>query len=619
MKLQPDKKNDMRGRDSPEVLDPPGARFDTATGDCSFCVWAPLKDKIELILAADPEIIVPMTKNERGYWRATAKVKPGARYFYRIDGVLDRPDPASFFQPEGVHAPSEVVADAKAGIPSTVRRPEEMIISEIHVGTFTPEGTFDAAIKSLGRLAEAGINTVEIMPVAQFPGKRNWGYDGAYPFAVQNSYGGPRGMLLFVDECHRRGLSVILDVVYNHLGPEGSYLGDFAPYFTDKCRTPWGNAINFDGEHSAGARNFFISNALYWFERFGVDALRLDAIHGIFDDSPTHILSELAQKASEFSAGAGRKFYLIAESDLNDSVAVRPIIEGGYGIDAQWSDDYHHALHALLTGEKDGYYADFGSVEDFIKAYRKGVVYDGCRSVYRQKKHGNSYDGVPASRFVVCAQNHDQTGNRMSGERLSSIVDFESLKLATACVMLSPFVPLFFMGDEYAEESPFLYFVDHGDAELLEAVRKGRQSEFAAFAWKALPPDPSAPATFESSRLRPKTADSARGRAMSGYFRELADLRKTRPELKSDFSTLAGIAADGRLVTVRRKNGRGETAIFFNFSANPSIFDKINPAMLVKIIDSSDDKWLGPGAPEPTGNGLKINARSAAVYEIKND
>jgi maltooligosyltrehalose trehalohydrolase len=610
------KKNDTSVNDIPDL---PGARFDAASGDCAFCVWAPLKEKIELVLAGDPETIAPMTRNERGYWRTTSKVKPGARYFYRIDEVLDRPDPASFFQPDGVHAPSEVIAAISPGLPPTGRRPEDMIISEIHVGTFTAEGTFRAAVESLGRLTDAGINTVEIMPVAQFPGRRNWGYDGAYPFAVQNSYGGPQGLSFFVDGCHRRGVSVILDVVYNHLGPEGNYIGDFGPYFTDKYRTPWGNAINFDGEHSKGARNFFISNALYWFERFGVDALRLDAIHGIFDAGPAHILAELAQKIDELSAASGRKFYLIAESDLNDSAVVRPASEGGYGIDAQWSDDYHHALHTLLTGEKDGYYADFGSVEDFVKAYGKGVVFDGCHSVYRRKKHGNSYDGVPASRFVVCAQNHDQIGNRMLGERLSNLVDFESLKLAAACVMLSPFVPLFFMGDEYAEDAPFLYFVDHGDVKLLEAVKKGRESEFAAFAWKTAPPDPSALSTFEISRLRPETADSPRGRAMGAYFRALADIRKTRPELKSDFSTLACAASTGRLVTVRRKNAAGETMIFFNFSENPSIFDRINPSRLVKIIDSSDEKWIGPGEPERAENGVSINPRSAAVYEIKND
>lgn len=604
---------------------PIGARRDPATGLWNFRVWAPLKKKIELslLLPDKRRRIIPMRKDAMGYWSASIAVKSGTRYMYRIDDKIERPDPASFFQPEGVHSPSETF-DAgapdrmKSSAQKNVRRETgDMIISEIHIGAFTREGTFEAAAKRLKKLKDSGINTVEIMPVSQFPGKRNWGYDGAYPFAVQNSYGGPAGLKFFVEECHKRGISVILDVVYNHLGPEGNYLGEFAPYFTDKYHTPWGRAVNFDDKYSRGVRDYFIANAVYWFENFNVDALRLDAIHGIFDEGPVHILDELSRETARLGRRLGRKFRLIAESDLNDSRVVRSRKEGGYAIDAQWSDDYHHAIHTLLTQERSGYYADFGKVSDFVKAYLKGVVYDGRYSRRRRKIHGNSYDGVPAKRFVVCAQNHDQVGNRMFAERLAAITDFESLKLACACVMLSPFIPLFFMGDEYGEDAPFGYFIDHGDPALVEAVRKGRAAEFASFGWKTAPSDPAAPETFEKSRTHPESKNAPRNRAMSAYFLKLAKLRTKLPELSVNFDTVANVSSDDGLVIVRRKKGRRESVIFFNFSKNPSVFDKIKPSRLIKILDSSDDKWLGPGILSAAqGEIITINPRSVAVYEL---
>ena len=338
-----------------------------------------------------------------------------------------------------------------------------------------PEGTFDGAIAQLDRLCDLGVTAVELMPVSQFSGARNWGYDGVYPFAVQASYGGALGLKRFVDECHARGLAVVLDVVYNHVGPEGNYLRDFGPYFTDQYRTPWGDALNFDGPGSDQVRDFFLANALMWQTDFHIDALRLDAVHAIKDTSAYPFLAELADVCREHAAKLGRKFYLIAESDQNDARLVRSSEKGGHGLDAVWSDDYHHAVHCLLTGEREGYYQDFGELEHLALAYSDGFTYAGQHSPFRDRRHGNSAIDLEPWRFVVCCQNHDQIGNRARGERLPSLCDWESVKLAAGLVLLSPHVPLLFMGEEYGETAPFLYFVSHQDPALVEAVRQGRR------------------------------------------------------------------------------------------------------------------------------------------------
>src|SRR5574341_367200 len=466
-------------------------------GNCEFVVWAPFLEKVELKMVSPvgakraSHIFIPMEKNKLGYWKAVIhEVLPGTLYSYRLEDEKERTDPASYSQPAGVHEPSQVV-DHKAfnwedecweGIGIS-----QMIIYELHVGTFTQEGTFEAIIPRLNEIRDVGINAIEIMPVAQFPGERNWGYDGVYLFAVQNSYGGPEGLKRLVSECHKKAIEVILDVVYNHFGPEGSYLWDYGPYFTEKYEIPWGKAINFDGVYSDEVRNFFIENAIYWFKNYHIDALRLDAIHSIIDMSAKPFLQELAERVEEFSKQEKRKFYLTAESALNDARVIKPKESGGYGIDAQWCDDFHHSLHTLLTGEDQGYYIDFGRVEQLVKSLREGFVYTGGYSQYRKRRHGNSSKDIPGEQFVVCSQNHDQIGNRMLGERLSNIIPFEGLKLAAGVVLLSPFVPLLFMGEEYGEEAPFLYFVSHSDPDLIEAVRKGRKQEFTAFNWKGNP------------------------------------------------------------------------------------------------------------------------------------
>lgn len=427
-------------------------------GRCRFCVWAPLADRVAVHVVAPREWLAPLARDARGYHCGVVTgVEPGSRYFYVLDGEKERPDPASRYQPEGVHGPSQVV-DTRA-FPWSDRgwcapALQELVLYELHVGTYTPAGTFEAIIPHLDGLRELGINAVELMPVAQFPGNRNWGYDGVYPFAVQNSYGGPAGLQRLVDACHRRGLAVILDVVYNHLGPEGNYLGDFAPYFTDRYRTPWGAALNFDGPHSDEVRRFFIANALYWLTEFHIDGLRLDAVHAIIDVSAFPFLEELAAVVHRYADRSGRRVYVIAESDLNDPRLIRPRLLGGYGLDAQWIDDFHHALHTLLTGERHGYYQDFGTVHHLAQAFRKGYVYTGQYSSYRRRRHGKAPRLCAAHRFVVFAQNHDQVGNRAQGERLSALTDFAGLKLAACAVLLSPFVPRCLWGRSTARRHP---------------------------------------------------------------------------------------------------------------------------------------------------------------------
>jgi maltooligosyltrehalose trehalohydrolase len=402
----------------------------------------------------------------------------------------------------------------------------DYIIYELHVGTFTVAGTFDAATRELPRLRALGVTAVEIMPVAQFPGGRNWGYDGVYLYAVQNTYGGSEALKRFVNAAHADGIAVVLDVVYNHVGPEGNYLDTFGPYFTDTYRTPWGRAVNYDGAGSDEVRRLVIDNALYWVTEYHVDALRLDAVHGIFDFGALHVLQELTHAVHEQAARLGRTVVVIGESDLNDPKLIRSPEQGGYGLDAQWSDDFHHAVHAALTGERSGYYADFAGPDMIADALREPFVYAGRYAPSRNRRHGAPSTGIPRERFVVAIQNHDQVGNRAAGERLSALVSAEQLKLAAALLILSPYIPLLFMGEEYGETNPFLYFISHGDAQLAEAVRSGRREEFAAFGWADAVPDPQAEATFTNSRLDRAKLDEPRHQGILELYRDLIALRK---------------------------------------------------------------------------------------------
>jgi maltooligosyltrehalose trehalohydrolase len=466
-----------------------------------------------------------------------------------------------------------------------------------------------------------GITAVELMPVSQFPGERNWGYDGVYPFAPQNSYGGPAGLNKLVDACHGNGLAVILDVVYNHLGPEGNYLHTFGPYFTDRYRTPWGEAVNFDGPHSDEVRRFFIDSALFWLREYHMDALRIDAVHGIFDFGARHFLEELAGEVRREAKELGRNLYIIAESDLNDVRLITPPNRGGYGLDAQWNDDYHHALHTLLTGEKDGYYEDFGSVVQFAKSLRESFVYSGDYSRYRRRRHGNSAGGKSPGKFIVFAQNHDQVGNRMLGERLASLVSFESLKLAAGAVLLSPYIPLLFMGEEYGEDAPFLYFVDHSDPVLLDAVRRGRKEEFKSFVAKGEPPDPASVETFLASRPDLDKRLSGNHAVMLDFYRELIRLRKEIPALsvpEKDHLRVS-VREEEMLALVERWKGESRVLCLFNFNESESkaTFPGKGDGW-TKILDSSERVWNGPGSSLPDGirqgTDFTINGRSCGVY-----
>jgi maltooligosyltrehalose trehalohydrolase len=501
-----------------------------SSGAWQFHVWAPNVGELSLHILGPKEHMIPMERSELGYCDAIVE-NAGAniRYLYRLDGTRELPDPASRFQPDGVHAPSQTVDVAAFHWTDNNWKGiglDRTIFYELHVGTFTPEGTFDAAIHRLDELAALGVTTIELMPIAQFPGGRNWGYDGVYPFAPQNTYGGPAGLQCFVDAAHARGLSVALDVVYNHLGPEGNYSAAFGPYFTERYRTPWGMAVNYDDAGSDQVRRHFISNALYWLEAYHIDALRLDAIHGIFDFSALHILAELKSEVISLAERLGRPLHLIAESDLNDARVLHPADRGGYALDAQWSDDFHHSVHTLLTHEKAGYYEDFGSIEDLVITLQQGWRYTGQHSKYRQRRHGNSPAGLPTNQFVVCNQNHDQVGNRARGDRISTFVDFESLKLAAGATILSPFVPLLFMGEEYGETAPFAYFTSHGDPDLVEAVRRGRRAEFEGFGWGDDIPDPHAESTFAAAKLNRALIDDQPHGTLLSFYRELIRLRR---------------------------------------------------------------------------------------------
>lgn len=594
-------------------------------GKFEFNVWAPFLESVSLNVISPKKIILPMNKKERGYWSVVADgVEPGALYFYKLNNEIDRPDPASMYQPEGPHGPSQIIChdafkwedNGWRGVPLN-----EMIIYELHVGTFTPEGTFTAIIERLDYLKSLGVNTIEIMPVAQFPGTRNWGYDGTYIFAVQNSYGGTDGLKSLVNACHKKGLAVVLDVVYNHLGPEGNYLAEFGPYFTERHTTPWGKAINFDDAYSSEVRNFFIKNALYWFQFYHIDSLRLDAVHGICDMGAKHFLEELVENVGALSADAGREFYLIAESDLNDIRVIQKKECGGYGIDAQWSDDFHHSVHTLLTGERSGYYEDFGSVEHFLSALKETFVYSWKYSPHRKRNHGSNAKGIPPHQFVVCIQNHDQIGNRMLGERLSRLISYEALKLAAAILITSPYIPLLFMGEEFAEDNPFLYFISHSDASLVNAVREGRKKEFNAFGWKKEPPDPQGKDTFLNTKLQWEKLSLEKHKVMFAFYQQLIAFRKRIPALNNlSKENLAVWAEDGgKLIFMKRWHKESMVFSVMNFDdkAYPFVACSIEKAMK-KALDTSDARWLGKGtqAPEVIENGRKvtINPFSFVMY-----
>jgi maltooligosyltrehalose trehalohydrolase len=617
-------------------------------GRCRFRVWAPKARQVEVEILEPREVRLCLDAAEGGYHEGVAEgVEAGSLYFYHLDGGPGLADPASRLQPLGVHGPSQVIEPhydwqdgGWRGIPLS-----RSVLYEIHVGTFSREGTFDGVIPQLDRLVDLGVTAVELMPVAQFPGERNWGYDGVLPFAVQRSYGGPECLKKLVDACHGKGLAVVLDVVYNHLGPEGNYLAEFGPYFTDRYRTPWGLALNFDGPDSDAVRHYFVENALSWVTEYHLDGLRLDAVHAIADSSERPFLADLGEALDRQEEALDRHLLTFAESDLNTLLFLRSREHGGCGLEAQWTDDFHHSLHTLLTGERDGYYSDFGSAGQLAKSYREGFVYTGQYSPYRRRHHGVPAHRIAPQRHVVCLQNHDQVGNRKAGERIAALVPFEALKLGAAAYLLSPFTPLIWMGEEYGETAPFPYFVHHSDEALIEAVRHGRQEEFAAFGWQGEIPDPQAAATFESARLDPARgagSDSGEHRVLFELYRELLRLRREEPALAdpSKERIEAGAREAGRVVWVRRWTGRppgpastaeesgeAESLLLLSFGEGETELALPLPeGTWSKRLDTADPRWGGPGSPlpdrlecraEPGADAevrLRLAARSAALY-----
>ncbi|HZW40507.1 MAG TPA: malto-oligosyltrehalose trehalohydrolase [Ignavibacteriaceae bacterium] len=568
---------------------------------CEFTVWAPSVSNVQLKINFPENRICKMEKDDKGYWKVVVpNTNPESEYFYLLNNNTERPDPASHFQPYGVHGPSKVVDHKSYNWNDENWKGllvKDLIIYEIHIGTFTNEGTFESAINKLDHLINLGITAIEVMPISQFSGKRNWGYDGAYPFAPQNTYGGPNGLKELVQACHDKGLAVILDVVYNHFGPEGCYIRDFGPYFTSKYKTPWGNALNFDDEYSDEVRNFFIENVIHWLGNYHIDGFRLDAIDKIYDLSAKHLLDELSETVDEYSQGDDKFHFLIAESDLNDRKIITPHNENGFGFHAQWSDDFHHSLHALLTKETSGYYVDFGKVKHLVSAMKNSFVYSGIYSKYRKRRHGNIAVECPPYQFVNCTQNHDQVGNRAFGERLSQLVSFEALKIAAGALFLTPNIPLIFMGEEYGETAPFIYFISHEDKNLVSAVQEGRREEFKAFEWNDDIPDPNDKHTFNESKLDWNKINKGKHSTLLKLYKTLINFRKVIPALdNTDRNNFEVTDVDDKLILLRRWFADNEVFIIFNFTENTiTHMIDVPEGNWNKLLDSSSEKWNGPG------------------------
>jgi len=515
----------------------------TVRGDeVEFRLWAPAAHRVELRLeriGSDPEMIEMRRLGSADFglpdfdlpdtntWEASGvRARAGDHYSYIVDGSKPLPDPVSRLLPEGVHGCTEIVDPNRFTWTDTTWHGldiRDYVLYELHIGTFTAEGTFDAAIMHLPYLRDLGVTAIEVMPVNAFPGRHNWGYDGVGLYAVQSNYGGPEGFRRFVDAAHQHGLAVVLDVVYNHLGNEGNYLRNLGPYFTAKHQTPWGEAVNFDDEGSQGVRRFFVNNALYWLREYHLDGLRLDAVHTIKDDSKLHIVAEIQNQAEALARESGRTICIIAETDENDPRYVLPPEKNGYGLAGIWSDDFHHAVHAYITGEDKGYYRDFGAREQITKALNEGFVFQGEFFKYWNDVRGSSPEGVPMQAHVINLQNHDQVGNRALGERITALMPRGARFLTAALLLLAPHTPLIFMGQEYDEKAPFQFFTDYGDPVLQHAVSEGRRKEFAEFDWKDVP-DPQDHATFERSRLR--WDQSRESVEMLSWYRDLLRLRR---------------------------------------------------------------------------------------------
>ena len=583
-------------------------------GSTLFRVWAPEYPQVGLVLAGREGDSLPMLPEGNGYHHLKLfDTGHGTRYLFHLEGIGSFPDPASRWQPDGVHKPSAVWFPDDS-FPSLLpgwqgHSLDSLILYELHVGTFSAEGTFDGLISHLDHLEELSITAIEVMPVASFPGGRNWGYDGVYLFAVQESYGGPDAFGRLVRACHERGLSVILDVVYNHLGPEGNYLGKFAPYFSKVSRTLWGDAINFDGSESDHVRHFFLENLRYYLEVFDVDGFRFDAIHAIIDQSPVPFLTDISRLCRQISEQKGRPVHLIGESHQNDRRVVLPEEVNGVGFDSQWSDDFHHALHVFLTGEREGYYQDFSGASDLPRIFSEGFLYQGEYAPSFRRRRGSSPEGLSGASFVVFSQNHDQVGNRPAADRLSSTISGSRLRLAAALTLLSPFLPLLFMGEEFGEPNPFHYFISHGDKDLVEAVREGRKKEFQHFPGWSDHHDPQGLEVFEKSRLSGLDPASRMDSSLRlfAFYRELIRLRKAHPALAPP-KRLPGpdvqvVSAAHPEFLLLRREGEGESLLIVGNVSDRTSLPEIRFSNIEgkwsRILDSEEERWGGDGVLFP--------------------
>ena len=584
-------------------------------------LWSPTAKHVAIKIYGNQSAI-PLKQEALGYWcLTTSQIRPGDLYTYILDGQREFPDPTSLSQPQGVHGPSQTVDTSafhwedQCWVNPAL---DSYLLYEIHTGTFTQEGTFQALEKKLDYLKALGVNAIEIMPVAQFSDSRNWGYDGVYTYAVQNSYGGAAGLQHLINTCHHKGIAVVLDVVYNHFGPEGNYVGEFGPYLTDKYCTPWGKAVNFDDAWCDGVRRYVIENALMWFRDFHIDALRLDAVHAIKDFSPKHILQELREEVDKLMAETGRRHYLIVESDLNDPRFINPLSENGYGMDAQWMDEFHHALRVSVGEEPLGYYADFAGIGHLAKSYQDAYVYNGQFSAVRHKLFGRSAETNAGQQFIVFSQNHDQIGNRKLGERSSQLYSYEALKLMAGAVFVSPYIPMLFMGEEWGETDPFNYFVSHSEPELVEAVRRGRKEEFAAFHSEGEVPDPESDETYERAKLQWTLLEQKSHQLLLRYYQTLIALRQQLPALARLERRQLDVKADEETETLvlHRWHEDQHVLCLMNFSDQPQSIPVPEAgetgAAWHKLLDSADSVWQ-PQSQSEAGSAPEAVSASETI------
>ena len=589
------------------------------SGGVQFRVWSPLTKKMSVKIKSPREMVLPMDSMDGVFSLVTKEIGPGSDYLYVIDGKKERPDPASRFQPGGVHGPSRIIDpdafawrdDSWSGIAL-----EDYVIYELHIGAFTTAGTFAAATEKFGHLRDAGITAVEIMPVAQFPGARNWGYDGVYPYAVQSTYGGPHDLKLMVDAAHRAGLAVIMDVVYNHLGPEGNYLPDFMPCFSGRYHSPWGEALNYDGPYSYGMRRYMIENSLYWITEYHIDALRLDAVHSILDFGARHLLAEMSEQFHAQAAKLGRKAFLIAESDLDDVRVIQPVAEGGWGMDAQWNDAFHHSVHAAVTGDRHGYFEDYEGLADLRKAILEGYVYDWRFSKFRKRFHGSSSKDRPGSQFVVFTQNHDQVANALAGKRPLTITSRGKEKAAAALLICAPNLPMFFMGQEYGATTPFTYFTDFQDRALAKAVSEGRKKEYAGFLEEGFL-DPQSQEAFDTSKLDWQQLKQPAHQQILNFHRDLLTLRKRYRCLSNCRKDLTAVEFNQseRWITIERKGEAGERAIIVCNLDDKQTHIPIRGRSARLVLFGGEDGAQAPAARLDSGDrSVTLDGAGAAIY-----